>query len=113
MTAQEVSVLTEQAHVVVDQFAKGWNASASQASAVEFLRDGTRRRDGQSAYSCQPANITLMRGVPIVGGVRLDMQWHRQRHRRQRRVDHHFGHHRQGLFDLLLGDFEDKLIVHL
>jgi hypothetical protein len=96
MTAQEVSVPTEQAHAVVDQFAKG---------AVEL---GSRTRDGQSAYSvCQPATITLVRGVPIVGGVRFDMQRHRQRHRRMRRVDHHPGDDRERLFDFAVRCFED------
>ena len=93
---------------------RGWNAPASQASAVEFLRDGFRTRDGQSAYSvCQPANITLVRGVPIVGGVRFDMQRHRQRDRRQRRVDHHFCDHRQCFFDFAVRHFEDQFVVDL
>ena len=38
-----------------------------------------------------------MRLVPIIRRVRLDLQRHRERHRRQRRVFHDFLHHRQGL----------------
>ena len=54
-----------------------------------------------------------MRVVPIIGGVGLDLQRHRQRKRRQRRLFHDFLHHRQSLFDLRLRHFEYEFIVHL
>src|SRR4051812_2542060 len=55
----------------------------------------------------------LMRLVPVAGGARVDMQRHRQRDRRQRRLFHHLAHHRQRLLDLVVGHLEHQFVMHL
>jgi len=56
MTAQEVSALTEQAHAVVDQFAKGLEDIGRRKHPPSSFSRQFRTRDGQSAYSVSARN---------------------------------------------------------
>ena len=94
--------------------AADWTASTWRWRPVWSCSLAEPRCRSRSAPGAVAERISrLMRGVPIVGGVRLDLQRHRQRHRRQRRVFHHFLDHRQRLFDFRVRHLEDQFVVHL
>jgi uncharacterized membrane protein len=74
VTEQEVSVLTEQAHAVVDQFAKVLELAGVTIilggivlATATFLRAGARTRDWRSAYPGYRSDI----GRGILLGLEL------------------------------------------
>ncbi|MBO0718663.1 MAG: DUF1622 domain-containing protein, partial [Rhizobiales bacterium] len=74
MTEQEVSVLTEQAHAVVDQFAKALELvgvaiilGGIVLATVTFLREGSRTRNWRTAYPVYRSDI----GRGILLGLEL------------------------------------------
>ncbi len=52
-----------------------------------------------------------MRLLPVLRGVRVDPERHVQLDRRLRRLDHHFGHHRQGRLDFIVRRLEHQFVV--
>ena len=111
-------MLTEQAHALVDQFAKvlelvGAAIMLGGRVPATAPRPFVHKGLAISVFCVSGKHRKLMRGVPIVGGMRFDVQRHRQGDRRQRCIDHHLGHDRQGLFDFAVRHFKDQFVVDL
>ncbi len=54
-----------------------------------------------------------MRLFPVLRGAGVDLQRHPQGHGRERRQLHGLAHHGKRGGDLVVGHFEDQLVMHL
>src|SRR5690349_2692988 len=64
--------------------------------------------------SCQVAvGMILLCFVPVISGAGVDLQRHRQQHRREWRILHHMLYDRQRCRDLLVRHFKNQLVMDL